>query len=198
MWAAALGLLLAATAWGMQRHVVASAEAFCVAAAEVPVVDCILVPGARIHADGRPYSMLVDRLAGALDLYRRQRAARVVVSGRGGGGLAVDEVGAMRRWLVERGVPAEAILGDGEGLRTIDSLRRVRDVFGCGSVVVVTNDFHAARTVFLGRRFGLDAYAVAAAPQYDYSWPVVWKNRGREFAARVRAWLDAYAFGACE
>jgi len=190
--ALAFVLLVAAMTWLVQHHVVSSAEPFLHAPGAVPSAACILVPGARIYPDGRPYPMLVDRLAMAAELFRLGRAPRVLVSGRGGGGVATDEVGAMRRWLVARGVPADAIEDDPLGLRTIDSLRRCAEVYKHRSAIVVSNDFHVPRMVFLARHFGVDGFGVVAPPLYEYSTSTLWSNRGREILARVRACLDVY------
>ncbi|MGC6488617.1 MAG: SanA/YdcF family protein, partial [Planctomycetota bacterium] len=124
-------------------------------------------------------------------LYAAGAAPRVVVSGRGGG-PGEDEVGAMRRWLIARGVPAAAILDDPDGLRTIDSVRNCRGRLGMASALLVSNDFHVPRMVFLGRRLGLDAYGVAAPALVDYSSSVRWRNCAREVLARLRACLDVY------
>lgn len=188
------GLLVSAATWLVQHHVVSSAEPFVFAVGDVPRADCILVPGARIYSDGAPYPMLVDRLAIAAELYHLGKAPVVLVSGRGGGGLARDEVGAMRRWLVGRGVPAAAIQEDPLGLRTIDSLRRCGAVYKHASTIVVSNDFHVPRMVFLARRFGLQGFGVVAPPLFEYSTSTLWSNRGREVLARVRACLDVYVF----
>tara|TARA_R110002096_G_scaffold9362_22_gene37122 strand:+ start:499 stop:1086 length:588 start_codon:yes stop_codon:yes gene_type:complete len=188
-------LAVSATTWLVQHHVVASAAPFLHAVGDVPVADCILVPGARIYANGDPYPMLVDRLAIAKELFGLGKAPRIVVSGRGGGGLAVDEVGAMRRWLEGRGVPKDAIEDDPLGLRTIDSLRRCREVYQHTSVIVASNGFHVPRMVFLGRHCGLTSYGVVAPPLYGYSTLTLWKNRGREVLARVKACVDVYLLG---
>ena len=75
----------------------AAAAPFVRAVADAPAGDAIVVLGARIHADGRPYSLLVDRLVTAEDLWRHGKAPRIVLSGLGGGGVGDDEVAAMRR-----------------------------------------------------------------------------------------------------
>jgi len=189
--ALAAGLLLA----GLHTHVAWAGGAHVVAAAAVPAADCLVVPGARIHQNGLPYDLLVDRLEAARALFEQGKAPRLVLSGRGGGGLDVDEVGAMRRWLAARGVPATAMIDDPLGLRTLDTMRRCREVYGMRSAIVVTNGFHAARSVFLARAVGLEACAVAAPPLRDYPARTVLRNGGREVVARVWAWLDVYVFG---
>ena len=190
------GLAAAAVVWAVQHHVIRSAEGSIYAVGEVPLADCIMVPGARIYPDGSPYPMLVDRLTVAAELFGLGKAPVALVGGRGSSDLAQDEVGAMRRWLVERGVPSAAIQDDPRGLRTIDSLRRCRRIYGHSTTIVVSNDFHVPRMVFLARQFGLQGFGVVAPPLYAYSTSTLWANRGREILARVRACLDVYLLGA--
>jgi SanA protein len=189
---ATVALLLLA----MHMHVLAAGAWHGHAAGDVPAADAIVVPGARIHADGRPFDLLADRLATAHELFAAGKAPRLVLSGRGGGGIGVDEVAAMRRWLAARGVPAAAMVDDGDGLRTLDTMRNCRDALRLRSVIVVSNPFHVDRAVFLARSAGLDARGVAAPYRFEYSAGTMWKNRSREALARVRAWLDVFVFGA--
>ncbi|MCA8963829.1 MAG: YdcF family protein [Planctomycetes bacterium] len=184
-----------AVAAAMHEHVRWSAAAHVVAAQDAPQADFLVVPGARIHADGKPFHVLQDRLETARELFARGVAPRILVSGRGGGGIAVDEVAAMRRWLQARGVPAAAIVDDGEGLRTIDTMHRCKDVFGARSAVVVTNPFHVDRAVFLGRQHGLEVTGVAAPPGVTYGAAMMLRNRGREVVARIWAWLEVFVIG---
>lgn len=187
-------LVLAAA---MHWHVVLSGGGWIVSAAAAPRVDAIVVPGARIHPDGTPYHLLGDRLQAALELWRGGAAPQIVLSGLGGGGVEVDEVLAMRRWLAARGVPAAAMRDDGEGLRTLDTMRRCR-ALGFRSLLVVSNDFHLPRAVFLARHCGLDAHGVVAAAQVDYSLGTRVKNRGREVLARVWAWFEVFVLDAAD
>ena len=188
--------LLALGIGGPNAHLLLASQGHVFALDAAPVADCIVVPGARILPDGRPYSMLVDRLVLARDLFAAGKAKVVVLSGKGGGGLAEDEVAAMRRWLVAHGVPAEALRDDPLGLRTIDTMRRCRDEFGMRSVLVATNGFHVARSVFLARQCGLDASGVAAAEGQNYSLGTRVKNVGREVLARAFAWCEVFVGGA--
>lgn len=189
-WLAGLvGLALALAALAHER--VCQVGGGHVAAPElVPVAAAAIVPGARILPDGTPYDMLADRLRTAQELFAAGRVPKVVVSGRGGGTVAEDEVAAMRRWLEQRGVPPTAIVDDPVGLRTIDTMRNVRARFGELPVVVVSNPFHVARCVYLARGVGLVAVGVAAPPGRDYSASTLRRNHLREAAARVLAWFE--------
>ena len=191
-WLRRLALLmvgLVAAVLAANGVVVAAAAPHCRSGrdARAARAEAIVVLGARIHPDGRPYHMLVDRLATAHELWLAGVAPRLLLSGRGGGGLAVDEVAAMRRWLEQRGVPPAALVDDGEGLRTRDTMRRCRDAFGLRSVVVVTNGFHLARSVFLARHSGLEAIGVEAPAGVTYSLGTMLRNHGREVLARAFA-----------
>ena len=77
------GLAAAAVVWAVQHPVIRSAEGSIYAVGEVPLADCIMVPGARIYPDGSPYPMLVDRLTVAAELFGLGKAPVVLVSGRG-------------------------------------------------------------------------------------------------------------------
>ncbi len=195
---ALVAALLVAVVVGANAHVLAGAAPHVVAVADAPTADCIVVPGARIHADGRPYSLLVDRLVAADALWRRGCAPRIVLSGRGGGGIAEDEVASMRRFLTARGVPEAAMVDDPLGLRTIDTMVRCRDVYGMKSALVVTNPFHVARSVYLARSAGLEAHGVEAPYGHAYGFGTMLRNRSREALARVAACFDVHVRSAAE
>lgn len=156
---------------------------------ELGARDVAIVPGCRVHADGTPSPMLQDRLSTALEVWQRGKAARILVSGSGRAPDG-DETGAMRRWLIDRGVPPEDVLPDGEGLRTLDTMARARRLFGVASAVVCTQRFHLARSVFLARRFGMDAVGIAA-DRRPYAKARI--DRVRETYARSAAFLEVYA-----
>jgi SanA protein len=194
-WALAAALVAVAALAAMHERVARAAHGRTFAIDEVPAAECILVPGARILDDGTPYHMLEDRLTAAFDLFAAGKAKCIVLSGHGGGGLAVDEVASMRRWLRARGVPDDAMCDDPLGLRTIDTMRRCRDEFGFRSAIVVSNPFHVPRCLFLAQQAGLDAYGVEAPYGHDYSAGTMAKNRGREVLARIWAWCEMFVFG---
>jgi SanA protein len=120
-----------------------------------------LVLGAGLRPSGAPSLMLDDRLSVAASLYRDGRVHKVLASGDHGT-TTYDEVGAMRRRLVELGVPDEDVFTDHAGFDTWSSAVRARKVFGADRVLVVTQRFHLGRAVWLARRAGLSADGVAA------------------------------------
>ena len=148
----------------------------------------VLVLGAGVTPSGEPSRVLRDRLGVALALHERGAARTIYVSGDASA-RSHDETGTMRRWLVERGVPADVVREDPLGLRTYDSMVRARDVYGVRAVTIVTSDFHLARSVRLARAVGLDAVGCGAATHYR-SFATQTLFWAREVVSRHRAVFD--------
>jgi len=151
--------------------------------AKVPHAQAALVLGAQVYRDGRPSIMLRDRVNAAADLYRAGRVDKLLLSGDHSR-TDYDEVGTMRRLLLEQGIPAEDIFTDHAGFDTWDSAQRAKRVFDVSSAVVVTQGFHMARALYDARRAGLKATGFAA-DRREYG-KIMGKLRLREVAARVK------------
>ena len=129
-----------------------------------------------------------SRMEAAAELYRNGRAEYLIVSGdnhvRG-----YDEPTDMKNALIEKGVPSERIYLDYAGLRTLDSVVRVKEIFGQERITVVSQEFHNERAIFLAEHHGIDAIGFDAPDvptQYAFSTLV------REQFAKVKAVLDIY------
>jgi len=129
--------------------------------------------------------LLEARLEAALVLVQTNKVERLLLSGYGT--TTNDEISVMRDWLVARGVPAERLLLDREGVRTLASLVRAKEAFGLNRLAIVTNPFHLPRALFLARRLGLDAVGVAARPRVPVSRATSLRNLVRELAAQWKA-----------
>ena len=122
---------------------------------DVPVRDVAIVPGVGT-ATGHMPRHLKDRIASALALYRAHKVKAILVSGIGEPPTH-DEVETMVTWLRLRGVPAERILSDPAGYRTLDTMQRATRLLNVKSAVVCTQPVFVARAVFLARAAGIDA-----------------------------------------
>ncbi|MDR1427978.1 MAG: YdcF family protein, partial [Bifidobacteriaceae bacterium] len=149
--------LLVATL-ALNGYVVASSRGRIVGAERVAGggYDCIAVLGAGLNQDGTPGPMLAARLDTAVELYRAGTSDVVLMTGDNSR-PNYDEVGAMERYAIDRGVPAGAIVRDRAGFSTYESMYRLRDVFGASKVVVVTQEYHLYRAIFDALKLGLDA-----------------------------------------
>lgn len=155
--------LLLALALGVNGYVVLSSRDRVLSLAEGPPgeVDCILVLGCGVYADGSPTPMLYDRLARGVELYGAGWADVLLLSGDNRS-ADYNELATMDRVAQDLGAPAEAITLDYAGLSTYDSLYRAREIFGVTSLVIVTQDYHLSRALYLAEALGLEAWGVAA------------------------------------
>jgi len=152
--------------------------------AGAPHAQVALLLGAKVEPDGVPSAMLADRIAVAAELYRAGKVERVLASGDHGR-TDYDEVNAMKRALVARGVPARDVFTDHAGFDTWSSVVRARKVFRVSSALVVTQDFHLARAVWLARRAGITAHGVGADLRGYGGQGTL--SQARELLARVKA-----------
>jgi len=169
-------------------RVAASGRVYSTATADaVPPVHAAVVLGcARTLRDGQANLYYQNRIRAAADLYARGKVRAIVVSGDNHV-KGYDEPTDMKEDLVARGVPADRIVCDYAGFRTLDSVVRARKVFGLGNFLIVSQPFHVRRALFLARGFGCDAYGYAAA---DVSGRASLKTRVREQFAKVAALVD--------
>ncbi len=144
--------------------------------------DCILVLGAGIKADGSLSNLLRDRMTMGVRLMEEGVAPVLLLTGDGKDPARHDEVGAMEAFAVEKGIAEATILKDPLGLSTYESLWRAKYVYGMEKVIIVTQNFHLDRALYLADRLGLECVGVEC--DITMALPM---NHIREFAARVKA-----------
>ena len=146
--------------------------------------DAIVVLGAGLRADGTPSNMLEDRLKGAIEIYKKGIAPKIILSGDCSG-EDYDEVSAMKKFCIDNGVPESDIIRDDKGFSTYETMDNVVREMGYKRVMVVTQKYHIYRSVYLARQMGAEADGFAT----DYRDYIVWAQRQRdvrEFAARIK------------
>lgn len=124
-------------------------------------------------------------------MWKAGRVKRILVSGDNRR-ADYNEPRDMRDGLVERGVPMAAISLDYAGLRTLDSVIRAREIFGVDQCVIVTDDFHLPRALWLADRRGIRATGFQGEP---VPWDLSAKTRVREWMARINAGLEEWVLG---
>ena len=105
--------------------------------------------------------MLADRIACGVALYENGTSPKLLMSGDHGR-ADYDEVTVMREAAVQAGLPKDDVFMDHAGFSTYESMYRARDVFGAKRIVVVSQEYHLYRALYVAERLGLDASGVSA------------------------------------
>ena len=158
-----LGVLAVALLLGINSWVKSSVRDYILTeeqAAQLTDMDCILVLGCKVGADGTLSHMLEDRLRQGVALYELGAAPKLLMSGDHGT-AEYDEVDAMKRYAVDAGIASRDVFMDHAGFSTYESVYRAKEVFQVRRVIIVTQEYHLYRALMVAREMGLEAYGVA-------------------------------------
>lgn len=149
-----------------------------------------IVFGAGLWRDGSPTPVLRDRIATAAELYFAGKAEKLLMSGDNRYD-DYNEPAAMKEFALSLGVPDEAIVLDYAGRRTYDTCYRARDIFQVESAILVTQQFHLDRALYICNQLGVPATGVSADRRiYRRESLRYWRTR--ELFATFTAMLDVH------
>ena len=148
--------------------------------------DYILVLGAGVKSNGEPTDMLRDRIIVGAELYLAGAADKIIMSGDRSG-ENYDEPGTMKRYALELGVPEDAIICDFEGYSTHDSIDNFEREYGDASVIVVSQEYHLNRAMYLCKEQGIVEYCGVEANLERYGKQPIYSFR--EVFARVKDFM---------
>lgn len=123
-------------------------------------IDCIIILGAAVWGD-KPSPMLQDRLTVGMDLYNKDVSKKIIMSGDHGK-TNYDEVGLMKNYVVDKGIPSKDVFKDHAGFSTYDTIYRAKEVFKAKKIAIVTQKYHLYRALYIANKLGVEAYGVAA------------------------------------
>ena len=176
--------------------------------------DYIIIHGAGLDGT-RPTPLLAGRIDKALELWNKQHQhGKFVASGGQGADEVISEAQAMRDYLLEKGVPADAILMEDTSTTTWENLKNSIAVIradratsggtdaasddvtasdsagACGdfTTAVVSSDFHVFRCAEYAHNLGIKADGIGSHTKGWY-WPTAFI---REFIAITKAHLWPY------
>jgi vancomycin permeability regulator SanA len=127
--------------------------------------------------------MLQDRLDGAVWLFESGYSDRILVSGDHREDN-YNEPRVMYRYLIDQGIPDEAIFMDHYGLDTYDTIYRAQHVFQIKTAIIATQRFHLERALFIADKIGIKAIGYATDPRIYASEVYMFV---REMGARLKA-----------
>ena len=145
-----------------------------------------VVLGAKVWENGEPSHALYDRIVTAVELYRAGRVKKILMSGDNPT-ESYDEPTAMKATAVRLGVPDADIVLDFAGRRTYDTCYRAKEIFGVQKAIIVTQEFHQARSLYLCGNLGVDSIGITANRR-RYEGERHWAFR--EFFSTASAWFE--------
>ena len=126
-------------------------------------IDCILVLGAGVRGN-QPSHMLEDRLLAAISLYEKNVSSKIIMSGDHGR-KDYDEVNIMKDFAIEKGIPSEDIFMDHAGFSSYESVYRAKEIFKAEKIIIVTQEYHLYRSLYIANQLGIEAYGIGADPR---------------------------------
>lgn len=133
--------------------------------------DVAVILGNQVFADGSLSPWLQGRVDKALDLYKEGRVKKIYASGgisKNPGGN-YPEGDAMKNYLVNKGVPASAVVADNNGQNTFLT---ARDFIAWNrqehytSAIVVSQFYHITRSKYIMRKLGFRNVYGASSEKY--------------------------------
>jgi SanA protein len=151
--------------------------------------DCktgLLLGTSRSLGNGHANPYYFSRIEAAAQLLHSGKIRNLIISGDNGSS-GYNEPEMMRRDLLEAGVDSARIYLDYAGFRTLDSVVRCREIFSQDSVIVISQQFHNERAIYIADAMGMTAYGLNARGVTGLRSTRV---QVREKLARVKVMLD--------
>ncbi len=184
-----LGLMLVAgvAVFGPRAYTFLRYQPGIYSLAAAPRARVAIVFGAGLTRSGRVTPVLYDRVATAADLYHAGKVDRLLLSGDNRE-INYNEPAAMRVAALELGVPNTALVLDYAGHSTYDTCYRAHAIFGLDQALLVTQDYHLPRALFVCDMLGVEAAGVSADRRvYRRSSLAFWNVR-EVFATTAALW----------
>ena len=134
------------------------------------------------------------RIDAAEQLYKAGKIDQILISGDENSLDGVNETECMRDSLMARGVPANAIILDGKGYRTISSVINANKVYGLKSFTIISQKFHNERAIYQAEHLGLDVENIQAYNAKDPKSRRAYLTTIREYFARVKMFMDLITY----
>jgi len=145
-----------------------------------------IVFGAGYLRSGKPSKYLRDRLSAGIELYKNKKVSKLLLTGDNGR-KGHNEPRVMKEYCVAKGVPKEDIFVDCAGFDTYSSIWRAKNIFKIESAIMVTQNYHLDRAIYIGRMMKLNTVGYSANKG---SYRGYRKNSIRELFALVKASMN--------
>ncbi|MFH0256634.1 vancomycin high temperature exclusion protein [Vibrio rumoiensis] len=156
--------------------------------ADVPKYDIGLVLGTSKYIGHTLNTYYSHRIEAAIELHRQGKVNTFLLSGDNAH-RSYNEPWTMKRDLLKAGIKEENIHLDYAGFRTLDSIVRAKEIFLADHFLIITQDFHCERALYIARYNHINAQCLAVPGPVETSGLSI---RIREVFARTKAFLDLY------
>ena len=145
-----------------------------------------IVLGARVIGEKQVSDIYADRLQEAVNIYKNNKVSKILVSGDHEQ-VNYDEVNAGKEYLLNAGVTPSDIYLDHAGLDTFSTMYRAKYIFGIKRALIITQDFHLPRALYLANELDLEVLGCSADLR---TYQNIKKFKKREILARIKAWIN--------
>lgn len=131
--------------------------------------DAAVVLGNMVSPEGKPSARLAGRLDKAAELFKRKHFNYIIVSG-GIDSSGTDEADAMKRYLIEKGVPEEALICDNLGNNSMLSARNSAAIMkerNFQNLMLISQFYHISRLKLAFSKEGLRHCASASSDHFE-------------------------------
>lgn len=71
----------------------------------------------------------------------------------------------MKQYALDKGIALEDVLMDHAGISTYDSIYRAKEIFQADNIIIITQQYHLYRALYISEALGVNAYGVSADPR---------------------------------
>jgi uncharacterized SAM-binding protein YcdF (DUF218 family) len=141
--------------------------------------DYIIILGCGLRPDGTPTPLLRGRIERALAFYNKQKTEtgkelKFIASGGQGPNEVNSESTAIKRFLIEKGIPEEMIIEEDRSSSTLENMRNSKEIIfsedPSAKVLFSTTNYHVFRSGLSARRVKMRAVGIGAKTKW-YFWP---------------------------
>ena len=145
-------------------------------------IDAIIVLGCKVKENNIPSDMLKDRLETGIEVYNLNVTDKIIMSGDHGR-TEYDEVNVMKDYAINKGIQSKNIFMDHAGFSSYETMYRAKKIFEAKNVIIITQEYHLYRSIYIAKKLGLNAYGVSADKQRYFGQT---KRDLREILARYK------------
>jgi SanA protein len=146
----------------------------------------LLLGTSKTLKSGKRNDYFFNRIKATVTLYKNEKIKYIIVSGDNSH-ENYNEPQDMKEELIKQGIPDSVVFLDYAGFRTFDSVIRAKEIFGQDSIIIISQQFHNERAIYIARKNNISAWGYNAKDINNYKG---FKTKIREYFARDKVFID--------